>query len=128
MTTPNKVVHFEIPADDTTRARTFYEQAFGWKIQEIPGMDYAFVITTPVDDKQMPTEPGGINGGMAKRAGPLAHPVFTIDVPSIEKALAAVEKGGGRTIQPKQPVADMGFVAYFKDSEGNVVGLWQNRG
>lgn len=26
----------------------------------------------------------------------------------------------------RQPVGDMGFVAYFRDPEGNIVGLWEN--
>lgn len=126
MVTPNKVVHFEIPADDPARAKKFYEKSFAWKIEEYPGMGYYGVGTVPVNDKQEPTETGGINGGLGKREGPLAHPVFTIGVPDIERALAAVNKNGGKTVQPKQAVGDMGFTAYFRDPEGNVVGLWQN--
>ena len=125
MTTPNKVVHFEIPSDNPTRAKTFYEKSFGWKIDAYPGMpDYFGVSTTPVNDKRETTEPG-INGGMAKRGGALTHPVFTIDVPNIDRALATVEKNGGKIVEKKQPVGDMGFTAYIKDSEGNVVGLYQ---
>jgi len=37
-----------------------------------------------------------------------------------------VQRLGGSTVSEKQPVGDMGFAAYFKDSEGNVLGLWQN--
>jgi predicted enzyme related to lactoylglutathione lyase len=33
---------------------------------------------------------------------------------------------GGSTVQPKMPVMDLGCAAYFKDSEDNVMGLWQN--
>ena len=127
MTTPNKVTHFEIPADNTTRAIAFYEKSFGWKISEYPGMDYWGVRTTPTDDKQRPSELGGINGGLTKRTALAAHPSFTIDVPSIDHALANVEKNGGKTVQPKTAIGEMGFVAAFKDSEGNVVGLWQAR-
>jgi hypothetical protein len=47
-------------------------------------------------------------------------------VEDIEKALATVESLGGSTVTPKEPVGDMGYVAYFKDSEGNLVGMWQN--
>lgn len=126
MNTPNRVSHFEIPADNVARAKTFYEKAFSWKINEFPGMDYFGVQTVATNDKQQPTEIGGINGGLAKRAGPLTHPVFTIEVANIDHALAAIEKNGGKTIQKKQAVGDMGFTAYFKDSEGNVVGLYQN--
>lgn len=126
MNTPNRVSHFEIPADNPLRAKTFYEKAFSWKINEFPGMDYWGVGTVATNDKQQPTEVGGINGGLAKRGGPLMHPTFTIEVPDIDRALANVEKNGGKTVQKKEAVGDMGFTAYFKDSEGNIVGLFQN--
>jgi len=74
----------------------------------------------------MPTEPGAINGGMTKRQDPVKNTVITIDVSEIDSSLKSIEKLGGKVVQKKQPVADMGFTAYFKDTEGNVVGLWQN--
>ena len=99
MTTPNRVSHFEIPADNPTRAKTFYEKAFGWRIEAYPGFDnYWGVGTVPVNDKRQPTEAGAINGGLAKREGPLTHPVFTIEVPDIDRAISAVEKNGGKTV------------------------------
>jgi hypothetical protein len=64
---------------------------------------------------------------MGKRDGPLKNIVVTIAVDDIEEALTKIEKVGGTTVQKKQPIGDMGFTAYFKDSEGNIVGLWQNR-
>lgn len=123
----NKIVHFELPADNVERAKSFYEKAFGWKISKYPGMEYHGVITTPVDQStQMPTEPGSINGGMTKRQDPVKNTVITVDVTDIDSILKTVEKLGGKTVQKKQSVADMGFTAYFKDTEGNIVGLWQN--
>ena len=127
MTTPNRVTHFEVPADQPARAKTFYEKTFGWKIEQFPGMEYWSVHTVPVDDKRQPTESGAINGGIGKRdPANLAHPVFTLDVPDIDRALSTIEKNGGKTVQKKTPAGDMGFTAYFRDSEGNVVGLWQS--
>ena len=84
------------------------------------------VGTTPSNQQGMPTEPGAINGGMTKRQDPVKTPVITIDVNDIDSTLKSIEKLGGKVVQKKQPVADMGFTAYFKDTEGNVVGLWQN--
>lgn len=124
---PGKVVHFEIPADNVERAKVFYEKAFGWQISKYPGMEYHGLGTTPVDQKtQMPTEPGAINGGMTKRQDPVKNTVITIDVSDIDSTLKTVEKLGGKIVQKKQAVADMGFTGYFKDTEGNIVGLWQN--
>ncbi len=122
-----RVVHFEIPADNLERAKAFYQKAFGWRISQYPGMEYHMVGTIPVDLKtQMPTDPGAINGGMTKRNNEVKNTVITVDVADIDSSLKSIEKLGGSMIQNKQPVADMGFTAYFKDTEGNIVGLWQS--
>jgi predicted enzyme related to lactoylglutathione lyase len=122
-----RIVHFEIPFDDGERARGFYREAFGWDVQEMPGMDYTMAVSGPVSDEGMPTEPGYINGGMFQRGDefPPKGPVITIDVPSIDDSLQMIEKLGGATLTPKQPVGEMGFAAYFRDPEGNVMGLWE---
>lgn len=119
------VVHFEIPADDLERAQSFYRDAFGWEINAVPGMEYALVTTTPSGDTG-PTEPGAINGGMLARQEPVTAPVVTLAVADVDAALATIERLGGRTVRGRTAVGDMGFTAYFADSEGNVVGLWQN--
>jgi predicted enzyme related to lactoylglutathione lyase len=123
-----RVVHFEIPADDVSRAREFYQTAFGWDLNPIPEVDYTMVNTTPTNEQGMPSDPGAINGGMLKREPPVTSPVITIDVEDIDKALERIGTLGGSTVQPKQSVMDMGFAAYFKDSEGNLMGLWQSAG
>jgi len=122
----DKVVHFELPADDVERAQAFYREAFGWQMNSMPGMGYTLVSTTPTDENGAPSEPGGINGGMLARQAPITAPLITIGVGDIDAALATVEKLGGSVALGKQPVGDMGFSAYFADPEGNVVGLWQN--
>ena len=122
-----KVVHFEIPYDDGERARRFYREAFAWQLQEMPGMEYTLVASGPTGDRG-PTEAGYINGGMlAREESAATGPVVVMDVPSIEDALATVERLGGSTVVPKQPVGEMGCTAYVKDPEGNVVGLWETR-
>lgn len=121
-----QVVHFEIPADDMERAQEFYRSAFGWEISAVPGMDYAMVGTTAVDEQSRPTEPGAINGGMFKREGEMTVPTVVIAVDDIEKSLETLGGLGGKTVVPRTPVMDMGFSAYFRDPEGNLVGLWEN--
>ena len=121
-----EVGHFEIPADNTERARKFYSTTFGWKMNPVPGMDYTMVSTGTVDDRGMPKEPGYIGGGIGKRGGPLEHPVVTIVVEDVEAAAKKVEKNGGKVIRGKMEIpGNMGWTAYIKDSEGNVVGLYQ---
>jgi uncharacterized protein len=120
-----RVVHFEIPFDDGERARTFYREAFGWDLAEVPGMDYTMVSTGPATETG-PTEPGFINGGMAERSEALPAPNVVLDVPDIDTALARIADLGGSTILGRTPVGDMGFSAVFRDPEGNVLGLWES--
>jgi predicted enzyme related to lactoylglutathione lyase len=120
-----RVVHFEIPYDDRDRANAFYTEAFGWAMTPIPEMDYVLASTGPSEEGP-PSEPGFINGGLLERGLPVGGPVLVVDVDDIEVALKQIETLGGTTVTAKQPVGEMGFSAYFKDSEGNVVGLWQS--
>jgi uncharacterized protein len=125
----DKVVHFEIPVDDAARAKDFYRSAFDWQLKDADmggGNIYTTVITTPVDEQsQFPTEPGAINGGLMQRTPGTHTPVITIGVDAIDDALKKVEAGGGSVVQPRTEIPNMGAFAYFKDSEGNVLGLWE---
>jgi predicted enzyme related to lactoylglutathione lyase len=120
-----RVVHFEIPYDDGDRARAFYEKAFGWELMSLPEMGYTMITSGPSGD-QGPTEPGFINGGMMQREEPYTAPNVVIDVDNIEDALQAVTDAGGTAVTERQAVGDMGFSAYFRDSEGNLIGIWQS--
>lgn len=120
-----RVVHFEVPFDDRQRAMSFYQKVFGWQLEEMPELDYVGVLTGPAGDDGRPAEPGFIGGGMTSRGAQNSAVVITIDSDDIDETLAQVTEHGGTVVQPRQPVGDLGFTAYFADSEGNVVGLWQ---
>jgi predicted enzyme related to lactoylglutathione lyase len=120
-----RVVHFEVPFEDRERAGGFYSDAFGWKLVPIPEMSYTLVTTGP-SEQGPPSEPGFINGGMLERGAELRGPVVTIEVDDIDATLRRIESLGGTTISPMEQVGDMGFAAYFTDTEGNLMGLWQN--
>ncbi|CCH76504.1 conserved hypothetical protein [Nostocoides japonicum T1-X7] len=119
------MMHFEIPFDDGERATTFYRDVFGWTINAMPQMEYALVTTGPTGDAG-PTEPGFVNGGMLQRCDVVPTTVVTLVVDDIVRTLAQVEAAGGRTVRDRQPVGDMGFAAYATDTEGNVIGLWED--
>lgn len=124
----DKVVHFEIPVDDLARAKKFYS-IFGWQLQDMDmpgGMKYTMVRSVETDDKQMPKEPGAINGGMMQRTKTVHSPVIAINVSSVDEYIKKVEAAGGKVITPKMEIGGMGFYAYVTDSEGNVIGLWQD--
>lgn len=124
----DKVVHFEIPYDDGDRARTFYSDTFGWQLMPMPDLGYTLVTTGPTDPEKGATEPGFINGGMFERTAdfPGKAPNIVIDVTSIDEALRKVEEAGGTVVRDRTQVGEMGFTAYFTDTEGNLVGLWEN--
>jgi len=124
----DKVVHFEIPVDDRSRAKEFYASVFEWDVQDTDmggGSAYTTAGTVASDERMQPKEAGAINGGLMDRTSDTPVPVITIGVDSIDDSLKKVEAGGGSTITPRTPIPNMGAFAYFKDSEGNVMGLWE---
>jgi uncharacterized protein len=122
----DNVVHFEIPANNLDRAQKFYFNTFGWNIKPDERVEYNHVITGEMDSDNMPKKSGFINGGMPKKTRLLKHPIIVIGVNDLDLSLANVVKNDGIIVSKKQRVADMGYVAYIKDTEGNTVGLWQS--
>ncbi len=122
------ICHFEIPADEPKRAAAFYRELFGWNIHawESPDnkVEIMTVWTVPSDEAGRPIGQG-VNGMILKRQHP-GHPFANyIIVESVDEYGAKAESLGGRIIMPKQPVPGMGWFLYFKDTEGNILGLWQ---
>lgn len=120
----NRVIHFEIHADDPERAAKFYAGVLGWKSAQWGSQDY-WLITTGPDNAP------GINGGMIKRK-PGQHGdivmayVCTIDTAALDETVAKVLAHGGQNVVPKMPVPGVGWLTYCKDPEGNIFGLMQN--
>lgn len=123
----NPVVHFEVPSADRDRARSFYAEVFGWEIEETPLDDdvYTSVITTPVTKDYEHEAAGAINGAIIDREDLSEGPIITIQVDSIDAATADIDAAGGHMVGPSGEVPDAGSYAYFEDSEGNVIGLWE---
>src|SRR5262245_12916228 len=114
---PNAIVHFEIPADDVQRAIKFYKSAFGWKISDPWKMDYFFVETRRKGEE-------GINGGLMQRKMPEQPFMNYILTKSIDRSLQKVEQAGGVVAMPRTEIGEgMGWIAAFKDTEGNVMGF-----
>jgi len=115
----SKIVHFEIPVDDPTRATAFYRDALGWEISGFGDQPYWLVRAGPDD------EPGA-NGALIARGEVHRSPVVIAGVEDIDAALLRIEPSGGKVIQGKLPVPGVGWSAYVADSEGNTIGLFQN--
>jgi|SRR3972149_8404613 len=121
----DRVVHFHMPVENMERAEEFYTDIFGWNIQK-NDPEYQLAMTVETDENDIPKEPGAINGALYKKDSPDEHQEITIEVSSIDDYLKKIEKSGGSIITNKTPVKDLGFYAEFRDTEGNIVGLWEN--
>jgi predicted enzyme related to lactoylglutathione lyase len=119
---PNAIMHFEIPADDVERAKTFYKKVFGWKFESYPaspGEDEYFMVMAKDGEN-------GINGGLMKRKMPGQPFANYVTVDSIDQMLSAANASGARTALPKQEIGGgMGWIAAFLDPENNLIGLHQ---
>jgi predicted enzyme related to lactoylglutathione lyase len=112
------IVWFEIPADDPKRAVKFYGALFGWKINAFPEMtDYWHIDTGGSDDTP--------DGGLMSRKHSKQPITNYINVPSVTRFAAKVQKLGGRIMKPRTAVPEMGYFAICHDSEGNEFGIWE---
>jgi predicted enzyme related to lactoylglutathione lyase len=112
-------IHFEISADEPTRAVKFYQDVFGWKIEKWNGpLEYWMVMT---GEQNQP----GIDGGLMRREKTFPPTTNTIDVPSVDDFIAKILKSGGKVVRPKMPVPTVGWMAYCEDTEGNIFGIIQ---
>ena len=123
----SRTIHFEIHAEDPDRAAAFYTKLLGWQIKRWDGpMDYWMIVTGP--DSQP-----GINGGLMRRRGPgpvdmqaVNAYVCTMGVANLDDSLNLLGTLGGTIAVPKMPIPGMGWLAYAKDTEGNIFGMMQH--
>ena len=125
----NRVVHFEIQADDTARAIKFYTDVFGWTFQKWEGSpsEYHMIMTAEKDSKEL-----GINGGLMPRPCPAPAPeqgtnayTCTMQVEDFDDIAKKIEAAGGKVAMPKFAIAGMAWQGYFLDTEGNTFGIHQ---
>lgn len=118
------VAHFSINADDTKRARKFYEKAFGWKFDPWGPPDFYKIDTGEKES------PGSVIGALQGRRE-LIPGVRTIgyecsiSVPNVDETLAAIKAQKGKIVLPKSVIAGVGSLFFFEDTEGNVAGVIQ---
>ena len=118
---PNDIAHFAIHADDCQRAKTFYEQAFGWRFEPWGPPGFWLIETSP--DAPM-------RGALQQRRAAVEGEGMigfecTIAVEDVEAAAAAVTEHGGKVVLPPTHIETVGTLIQFLDTEGNVVGAMQ---
>ncbi len=109
---------FEIPTDDLKRAQTFYSKLFGWEINPFRGMKDFLHINTAGPDASP-------DGGMMPRKHPSHVITNYVNVPSVSRFSAKIEKLGGKICVPKTAVPEMGYFAVCQDTENNLFGIWE---
>ena len=124
----NRIVHFDISADDAERVMKFYQEAFGWEFNkiespEMEGMSYYLIKTGPKEEP-------GIDGGMILRSenpktGQEKAFTCTIGVSDIDEAIEKVKDAGGKITMDKEEMKGVGWFAGGEDSEGNFINLMQ---
>jgi uncharacterized protein len=119
-----RVIHFEVQAENPDRAIKFYREVLGWEFSKWDGpMPYWLIKTGP-------DEQPGINGGLVPRRGAIDGQaviayVCTVDTPSVDEYVEKAKTQGGSVALPKMPIPGVGWLAYCKDTEGNLFGLMQ---
>lgn len=112
-----EINHIEFPADDPERAKAFYGAVAGWEFGEMPEFPDYYLFRSGE----------GYGGAIGKRDVSAPHSLrIYIEVDSIEDALAASDRTGGRTKEPKTEIQGMGWFAVVTDPEGSDVGLFQS--
>jgi predicted enzyme related to lactoylglutathione lyase len=108
-----KVEHFEIPADDIARAQSFYTTVLGYEYE--PWGGEMGMLRQPQGE--------GINGDLHLR-GATPHPTVVFTVDRIEDTVALAVANGGEQLGEIQPLDENSRWVYIKDSEGNIIGLY----
>jgi predicted enzyme related to lactoylglutathione lyase len=112
----SKIVHFEVPAQDTGRAKEFWGSLFGVDFQQYDGpVEYhMFQNDDQTGGAVMPRQDAGQRGLVT---------YFNVD--DMDAARRKVEQLGGKA-EDKMPIPGMGWIAHAQDTEGNPFSLWQS--
>ncbi len=111
------IAHFDVQADDVTRARKFYERVFGWRFSAWGPPDFFMIATGTENDP-------GIHGAVHGRPKDGERAVgfeCTISVDDVNAIAKVIEAEGGKITVPKFVIPGVGELIQFKDTEGNVV-------
>ena len=111
-------VHFECQTPDPAASREFFAKALGWTFQQWGDFPYWLATTGP--DDQM-----GINGALMPSADGTPRTVIVVDTADISAALESISEAGGETVTPIQEIPDVGSVAYCRDPQGVLFGVYQ---
>ena len=119
----NALNWFEIPAKDIARAKTFYEKVFSISMHDLGEMMGMKMMGFPAEMGN-----GKLSGALVQSQMHIPSetgPVIYLNAnPSIQKIIDQIETAGGKVVMPKTQISpEIGFMAFFIDTEGNKLGL-----
>jgi predicted enzyme related to lactoylglutathione lyase len=119
----SNISYFEVPADDITRAKKFYTEILGWDFvpTRVPGMQVEYWNISTGKSKKDTLNMGGLYQRKESSSPMLMYAL----VDDMDRALARVEELGGKIISPKMTLETVGTLVTIIDSEGNLIGLWE---
>jgi predicted enzyme related to lactoylglutathione lyase len=111
----HNVVHIEFSAQDLESAAKFYSDLFGWKVSQMPEMNYATFETE-----------NGLGGGLNPLGEnyPAGTVIVYVSTDDIGASLTKAESLGGKIVTPRTEIPGMGWFGLFSDPTGNLVGLF----
>jgi len=111
---PNPFAHIELTTADLKAAQKFYSKVFGWKLKDVPGMNYTMIDVG-----------GGTGGGMQLKPMPEAPTGWMpyVQVDDVKASVAKATKAGAMPLLPYQDIGDMGAIGVFSDPTGAVIGV-----
>lgn len=119
----NALNWFEIPATNIARAKTFYENIFSIKMEDVPEMMGMKMASFPSEMGNGKASGGLVQSQMHKPSVDGAV-VYLNANPNIQTVIDRIEKSGGKVVMPKTQITpEIGYMAFFTDTEGNKVGL-----
>jgi predicted enzyme related to lactoylglutathione lyase len=120
----NSLNWFEIPAADINRAKKFYENVFAIEMDDMGEMMGMKMAGFPSDMGNGKASGGLVEGPMHKPSSSDGAVVYLNANPSIQQVIDRIEPAGGKVVMPKTQISpEIGYMAFFIDSEGNRVAL-----
>ncbi|HAB19382.1 MAG TPA: VOC family protein [Verrucomicrobiota bacterium] len=117
MTSP--ATHFEIYGEQPAALADFYREALGWKVEQMPGINYWRIQTGAPDGP-------ALHGGLTHKAIPgLNGWMLFVNVASLDDTVAKIVELGGGVVRPKTAVPRTAWVTICQDPAKNIFGIWQ---
>jgi len=117
----NGICHIEIGYENIDRVNKFYTDVFGWTCTAAPGFEgYLLFKSNDPDHK--------VCGGFFKREKDekINYPALHLHVDDIDSHIEKIKAAGGQLFKEKFELPNVGYLAFFKDTEDNTMSLFQS--